>query len=281
MERRLPDDDRALVAAVGLGNYLHVASVVERARVAGRLILKPEVVDTVERYVTARGGEAVRAPFFHCEKPSPVTGTHHAGSFVHEPADGARPVLYFGVTEAFARGAMYADVTGEHALLGRLFAYPPCCADAYAATSSVEQLDHLPNTVADVGPFPAALNPVTSYVYGLPQLLFHFPCSPRCAASEALVTARARRLAPWDERLLDWTRLGRGIAVYGSAAGIALVTESERVDETTYRVTRVETAVPARTPIVAGTVLRIAGPHDFDVDGEPHGGPDAFVALFA
>ena len=128
MERTLPAEDRALVAALGLGNYLHVASVVERSRAAGRLILRPEVVDTVERYVVARGGSAVRAPFFHAEKPSPVAGTHHAGSFVSEPASGARPVLYFGLTEAFARGAMRADLHGEHALLGRLFAYPSCCA---------------------------------------------------------------------------------------------------------------------------------------------------------
>jgi hypothetical protein len=278
VERSLPAEDRALVAALGLGNFLHVASVVERSRAAGRLILRPEVVGTVERYVAARGGCALRAPFFHAEKPSPVAGTHHAGSFVSAPENGARPVLYFGLTEAFARGAMQADLSGAHALLGRLFAYPACCADAYDATATARQLDHLPTTIADVGPYPAALNPVVPYVYGLPHLLFHFPCSPRCAPSQALLARRARRLAAWDDRLARWPRLGRGIAVYSPTAGIALVGESERVDETTYRVASVVTA--AGSAIRAGTLLRIAGPHAFDVDGEPHGGRDAFVAHF-
>ncbi|MFY9779621.1 MAG: hypothetical protein WAJ85_03800 [Candidatus Baltobacteraceae bacterium] len=276
----LSPQDRALVAALNITSYLQVVSVVARTRAAGRLVVAAKVAEVLEDYVVSRGASAFRAPFYCLETASPVRGTHHVGSFVPEAVDGARPIVYFGMSQEFARGAMQADVTSDHEVLGRLFGYPRCCTEAYVSTSSPERLDHLPSTIAGTGPFPAAMNPAIPFVYDLPHLLFHFPCSPDCRESLALLDERERHLARFSDRLPQWSQIGRGIALYGPSVGIALVTEAECLERATYRVVTALAAGESPSPVRAGVTLRIAGPHEFEVDGRPCGGPEAFVAFF-
>ena len=271
--------DAALISRVGASNFLQVETVALRQRAVGRLILKSEGLAEIESEIRGKGLFYLRAPFYYKPSESPVAGTSHAGSFVPREGEGTRAVIYFGMTGTLVDGAMYAECAGDHDLLGRLFGYPHCCASSFNGKACAERPDHLPRTVLDVGPFRAEMNPGITWIRRTPQLLFHFPCSPRCAPSYELLLRRdtlARRWFKYDPLAM----LGNGTLLYGPKVGISLVTRSKRLTATTHLVLAVDNAPGFPTPVRRGSVLEVVDVHNFFCDGVSLGGADAFVATY-
>jgi hypothetical protein len=271
-----------IVRLLGLSNYLACVTVAERERAAGRLLVDDEAAARFPSLCQDLGASCVRAPFRMRVVQSPVEGTDHCGQFVADSVADGRAIFHVGITQSFAEGAQLAEVQSEHAVTGRLFGYPDCCVHGYA-DGPRPSVDHLPASVRSTGPFPFEMNPVVPYLYGA-SFLFHFACSPRCQASLALLRARrtfVERLAP---PAAGFAGLGRGIALYGPAIGIGLITQSDEIAPGEYRVHEVVTASRRTAQLFAETgdaILRLFSAQSFSLGRRHFDDARQFIAIFA
>ena len=234
--------------------------------------------------------QAARALGVHCclgrvrlvSVPDAIPETRHAALFVADERPSAANLIYFGVSAAIAEGAEEVELYGNHQLLGDLFGYPNCCTDFFMK-SQMAGPDRLPSSIGSVGPFERLMNPITTYVYAIPSLLFHFPCSPACHVSIELAKQRALFLASIEPRIAETENLGRGIALYGPEVGIGLATEFEAVGESIFRLLRVTTRSQATHELLGArneVTIRFDSPTSFEIDGRRFSRPDQFGAQF-
>jgi len=278
----LQGPDRFVASNIGISAYLALATVAIHTRPAGRLAISPDqAVDFMQ---------AAQAMGVHCHLgrvrlvsvPDAIPETRHAALFVADDRPSAMNLIYFGVTAAIAEGAEEVELYGNHQLLGELFGYPECCTEFFVK-SQMAGPDRLPASIGSVGPFERLMNPITTYVYAIPSLLFHFPCSPACQASIELAKRRALFLASIEPRIAATEDLGRGIALYGPEVGIGLATEFEAEGERTFRLLRVVTRSQATHELLATrteATIRFDTPTSFEIDGRRFSRPDQFGALF-
>lgn len=279
---RLRGPERFLATELGISGYLAVATVATRARPAGRLALSPEQAPEFLRAATALGVHCRMGRVRLVSVPDAIPETRHAALFVTDNRPGAMSLVYFGVTATLAAGAEQIELCGEHRLLGQLFGYPDCCAEFFVSSESAGA-DRLPATISSLGPFDRLMNPVSTYVYGAPNLLFHFPCSPACGPSIALSQQRSRFLAQVEPGLRAIEELGSGLALYGPEVGIGLATEYEKQDANTFRVYKVLTRSQATHELFGArteATIRFDTPSVFEIDGRRFLRPDQFGAVF-
>jgi hypothetical protein len=276
------DSNQATIARlVGLSNYLAIATVALRERAAGRLLVAKAVADRLVGCISNMGVSCHRATFHCIEKPDAVDGTHHRGSFINDEP-GALAVIYFGIDSNFAKGAEWAEYTGDHLVAGSLFGYPDCCIASFAQSSEGEA-DKLPSTIIHTGPYPRGMNPLTFYVYGVPNLLFHFACSPSCQRSAALAETRREFLGSLTRKPRLMQRLGAGIAVYGPKVGIGLITGYRQLDASVYEILEVTTRQVLTRKLFAGSEwqgIRLYGAHRFRIGNNLYSGKRTFAAQF-
>ena len=278
---RLSAGEAALVRLLGVSNYLACITVAERERAAGRLLVGDDAAARFPSLCHDLAVSCVRAPFRMLSIPSPVEGTDHCARFVADVNGHGRVIFHVGITQTFAEGAQLAETHGEHAITGRLFGYPDCCVCSFAAGPR-PSLDLLPASIPSTGPFPLEMNPVIPHLYGV-SFLFHFACSPWCAASSTLLRTRRRFLERLAPPAAAFAQLGRGIALYGPEIGICLVTEFDRIAPDQYRVRAVVTASPTTARVFAeggDPVLRLLSPHSFTLGGRLFDDPRQFAARF-
>lgn len=283
LNRALPPEQKRLMELVGVSDFLACAAVIRRERVAGRLILRQHKVEEAVALMRSAGLYCHRAGFDCLTGDECVRHTEHKGRFVERGRHaGAKGVIYFGVSEEFAEGAELLEVEGEHAFVGELFGYPRCCTKFFTECEGVQQ-DKTAFTIPDRGPFPRGLNPVSPYLYGL-HFLFHFPCSPRCAASLEILERNRAYLAGLSPSSLEFHGFGAGIALYGPQVGIALVTRYEQAAEDTYLAREVHArdgSLLATSLQGRGDVLiKIYTPHRFEVGGTLFEDIYSFAARF-
>ena len=283
----LPAAERRLLELLGPRNFLGWATVARGERAAGRLVVaRAKAADVVAR-IEAEGTPCRRARFDMVEVESPVSGTVHAGRRVERDsvAEG-RAVVVLGRDAEFLDGVELAESHDHHDLLGQLLGYPACCVDFYRRHTALGH-DLTPASIGDPGPHPRLLNPLLAHLFELP-LLFHFPCSPRCAESRQLATGRAdylRRLDPGFEELFD---LARGLALYGPELGMVQIPAAGDATGPDGTQTLSITAVMASSEDVRRRLastgppweLRVEGPHRFRFGPWAIDDPQSFVARF-
>lgn len=280
--RDCDSNQSAIARLVGLSNYLAIATVALGERPAGRLLVEKTTADRLVKSIRSMGVSCHRAKFHCIEKPDAVNGTHHRASFVDGPREGALAVIYFGINSYFAKGAEWAEYTGNHQVAGTLFGYPDCCIAGFAQ-SKADEADRLPSTITHIGPFPREMNPVTFYVYGVPNLLFHFACSPQCQRSAALAEKRRVFLGSLTRKPRLMKTLGSGIAVYGPKLGIGLITAFRQVDVSEYEILEVTTRHALTRMLFAGRGcqrIRLYGAHRFRIGKHLYSGKLTFAAQF-
>ncbi len=272
----------AIARLVGLSNYLAIATVVSGERAAGRLLIDKTVADRLVKSIRRMGVSCHRAKFYGVEKPDAVEGTHHRVSFVNGQPKDALAVLYFGINSNFARAAEWAEFTGNHQVAGSLFGYPHCCIATFEQ-STEDEADRLPTTITHIGPYPRGMNPLTFYVYGVPNLLFHFACSPHCQRSAALAKSRRIFLESLTGKPRLMTTLGAGIAVYGPELGIGLITGYRQIDASEYEILEVTTRQALTRMLFANCQrrrIRLYGAHRFRIGRHLYTGKFTFAAKF-
>ena len=271
-----------LARLVGLSNYLAIVTVALGERAAGRLLVKKNIADKLVKTVRSMGVSCHRAKFHCIEKADAVDGTHHRGSFVNDEPKGALAVVYFGMNAYFAKGAEWAEYTGNHHVAGNLFGYPDCCV-AHFEQSNEDEADKLPSTIKHTGPYPREMNPLTFYVYGVPNLLFHFACSPECQRSAALAETRRVFIGSLTRKPRQMKALGAGIAIYGPELGIGLITRYQQVDASEYEIQEVTTRQAITRMLFAGREwqrIRMYGAHRFRIGKKIYSGNLTFAAQF-
>ena len=277
------DSSQSAVARfVGLSNYLAIATVALGERAAGRLIIDKTAAHTLVKSIRGMGVSCHQAKFHCVEKSDAVEGTHHRVSFVNGRPKDALAVVYFGIDSNFARGAEWAEFTGNHTIAGSLFGYPNCCISRFER-STEDEADRLPGTITHVGPYPREMNPLTYYVYGVPSLLFHFACSPHCQRSAALSESRRNFLGSLTGKPRLMTRLGAGIAVYGPELGIGLITGYRQIDESEYEILEVTTRQALTRKLFTSSERRriqLYGAHRFRIGRHLYSGKLTFAAQF-
>lgn len=278
----LPVPEAAFAANFGVSNWLACATVVAHERAACRLIVPDEKVALMAELAGEMGLHAHVGQVRMLERPNSVPGTYHNGSFVFKPCRESSAIVYFGVTSRIAEGTEQVELIQDHALLGRLFGYPECCAMAFAASKSLD-LDKLPSTITSLGPFPRAMNPVSPYIFGGINLLFHFPCSPDCCASLALSEDRQcflERVTPAATALREH---GAGIALYGADVGMGLITGYRETVAGELEIDEVVTSSATTIGMFgqrARCTLRLFDPHRFELEGRLFQSPNTFAARF-
>ncbi len=234
--------------------------------------------------------EAATALGVHCcigrvrlvSVPDAIPETRHAALFVTDDRPDFMSLVYFGVTAAIAEGAEQVELYGDHRLLGRLFGFPECCTDFFVGSEAAGS-DRLPASIDSLGPFDRLMNPISTYVYGVPNLLFHFPCSPACSPSIMLLEQRSRFLSQIEPSILATENLGRGLALYGPEVGIALATEYEAQGSSTFRLYKVLTRSETTQELFGArteATIRFSSPSTFEIDGCAFSRRDQFGALF-
>ncbi|MQA31133.1 MAG: hypothetical protein GEU82_15085 [Luteitalea sp.] len=262
----IDDPARSVLQLSGIANYLAVETVRRRERVCGRLIVDESVVDGLRAAITGSGLICRVAKFRLVELVDVVPGTHHNGSFRYDNCGGAKSVVYFAIDAAFAAGIEEAEIRAEHQLVGQLFGYPSCCVESFLAGDQ-DTADRIPRTIPHTGPFPAIMNPVLPYLYPGLSLLFHFPCSPECQASQLLAKRRLESLTRGCPEAGRIPLLGRGIALYAATVGVALVTRYRCIGPDEFEceeiLTRDGLNCPAFVDSSRAARLRLLGPHKF------------------
>ena len=279
---RLQGPDHFVANNFGIANYLAVATVAMHTRPAGRLAIPPAQATEFIQAAQAMGIHCCLGRVRMVSVPDAIPETRHAALFVKDERPSAMNLIYFGVSAAIAAGAEEVELYGNHRLLGELFGYPNCCTEFFIKSEGAGP-DRLPATIGFVGPFERLMNPITTYVYATPNLLFHFPCSPACQASIELAKRRTLFLASIEPRIAATENLGRGIALYGPQVGIGLATEFEAEGEGTFRLLRVVTRSQATHELLATrteATIRFDTPTSFEIDGRRFSRPDQFGALF-
>jgi hypothetical protein len=283
MEERLPPREQDLLQLLGVSDFLTAMTVAHQERAVGRIVFPFDRLEAALSLLAGVGLCVRRAGVEFTQSHSPVESTDHARSLVPAGTPGAtHGIVYFGVAEDLVEGAEAIAQVGQQEMLAQLFGYPECCARAFGKMDP-ERMDRTPDTITDTGPFPRQMNPCLPYLTGL-QLLFHFPCSPRCAPSRELRAQRLRYLSRLAPMILTLEELGAGIALYGPKLGIALVTRAQRVDEETERLdevlTRSEHSRDLLTRLEQPVLLRLRSPHTFELNGTLFEEKRGFVARF-
>lgn len=279
---RLQGPERFIVNQLGVSGYLAVATVATRARPAGRLAMSQDQVSGFVEAAAALGVHCCIGRAHMISLPDAIPETRHAALFVTDDRPNAMSLVYFGVSDSIAAGAEQVELYSGHRLLAQLFGYPDCCAEVFV-NSETAGADRLPATIKTLGPFDRLMNPISTYVYRTPNLLFHFPCSPACRPSLALLHQRSRFLAQIDPCILAIENVGAGIALYGPEVGIGLATEYERQDTATFKLYKIVTRSQT-THELFGTrteaTIRFNSPNVFEIDQRRFSRPDQFGALF-
>ena len=205
---RLQGPERFIADQLGISGYLAVATVAMRARPAGRLAMSRDQVSAFVEAVTALGVHCCIGRVLLVNIPDAIPETRHAALFVTDDRPTAMSLVYFGVSAEIAAGAEQVELYAGHRLLGQLFGYPDCCAEVFV-NSETAGPDRLPSTINSLGPFDRIMNPISTYVYRVPSLLFHFPCSPGCKPSITLSHQRSRLLAQIEPSILTIENLGQ------------------------------------------------------------------------
>ncbi|MDY7228807.1 hypothetical protein [Hyalangium rubrum] len=279
----LPPEHRPLLGLLSLSDFLTVATVLHQERAVGRLILPMERVRPTMEAIGALGLYVRRGAIDFVEPRGPVEGTDHARHELPSGTPGAtHGMFYFGVAEDLLEGADVLEQTNQHAMLASLFGYPECCVQLFTRTGE-ERLDKTPDSIPDLGPFPRLMNPCLRYLFGF-QLIFHFPCSPRCERSRTLLEGRLAYLKRHAPSAAGVAALGTGITLYGPRTGVALVTRSRQVAEQTFEVEEVVAAgskLPALLAHAPSPVqLTLHGAHAFELGGVAVEDVHAFVARY-
>ncbi len=278
--RRMSRSSRTILESLGFSSYLAVTTVADEERLCGRLVVDRDGVEPLGRDLEAVGLVCRVAAFHIIEQDDVVPGTSHRASLVPARHDTAGRVVYFARKPEHCEGAEYAELCQNHPLVGELFGYPACCVAAFAAAPG-QPLDRWPSLIDSPGPFPRILNPVSFYVYGVPSLIFHFPCSLQCRRSIALAEERRGRLARLSGKPGILAQLGRGIALYGPEVGLGLVTRFRETAANEYRVERIDTrAVRTSEMFKDATTLKLIDGRSACLDGRPLSGAGQFVARF-
>ena len=282
LRERLHGPERCIADELGISGYLAVATVATRARPAGRLAVSP---DQVPQFLEA----AAELGLYCCigrarlvSVPDAIPETRHAALFVADDRPHAMSLVYFGVSADIAAGAEQVELYGDHRLLGQLFGYPDCCVEFFV-NSETAGPDRLPATINSLGPFDRLMNPVSTYVYGVPNLLFHFPCSPGCRPSMMLSKQRSHFLSEIEPGVRAIENLGTGLALYGPEVGIGLATEYERRDTSTFRLHKIVSRSQTTHELFgmrAEAIIRFDSPSVFEIDGRRFSRRDQFGALF-
>ena len=279
---RLRGSDHFVASNFGIANYLAVATVAMHSRPAGRLAIPPAQATEFIQAAQAMGVHCCLGRVRMVSVPDAIPETRHAALFVKDERPSAMNIIYFGVSPAIAEGVEEVELYGNHRLLGELFGYPDCCTEFFIKSEGAGP-DRLPATIHSVGPFERLMNPITTYVYATPNLLFHFPCSPACHASIELAKRHRLFFSRIDPRVAATESLGRGIALYGQEVGIGLATEFEVKDESTFRLLRVITRSQMTHKLFAmrnDATIRFDSPNLFEIDGRQYSRSDQFGALF-
>lgn len=268
---------------MGITDFLACMTVANRERVAGRLSLQPGKAGAVTESIQALGIYCRRSDFDMLTQRKLVEGTIHQGSLVpRDTQDGAEAVLHFSFDKEIAEQLDAVEINNEHMLIGRLFGYPACCTQKFVEIASSE-LDKTAGCIPGKGPFPKALNPIFRYLYGL-NLLFHFPCSPECAASLKLHQQRRQYLRGLSSSADAYDTLAAGMAFYGPEVGIALVSKYQQIDENTYLahelVTRSKKSVERFSGNGNSVQVRLWSQHTFQIGSDVFDTPQQFAACF-
>lgn len=220
------------------------------------------------------------ARFELLEKGDSIAGTSHRASFVPARSRTSKRVIYFARKAEYCEGAEWAELCASHDLVGELFGYPSCCVRSFGKAPP-NQFDRWPSSVRSAGPFPRILNPASFYVYGVPSLIFHFPCSLRCRRSIALAEARMVRLARLTGKPGLLARVGRGIALYGPKIGIGIISKYDRRGPNEYAIGTLDTRdALTRSCFSEAAIVRLVDGHTAYVDGRRISGRDQLVAEF-
>jgi hypothetical protein len=279
---RLQGPERFIAGQLGISGYLAVATVATRARPAGRLAMSPDQASDFVEAAAALGVHCCIGRVRLVSVPDAIPETRHAALFVTDDRPTAMSLVYFGITASIAAGAEQVELYGNHRLLGQLFGYPDCCAEFFV-NSEAAGPDRLPASINSLGPFERLMNPISTYVYGAPSLLFHFPCSPACRPSITLLNQRIRLLSQIEPSILAIENLGAGLALYGPEVGVGLATEYQRQGTSTFRLYKILTR-SQRTHELFGTrteaTIGFNTPRVFEINGRRFSRPDQFGALF-
>jgi hypothetical protein len=188
----LDGERHELLRLAGFHNFLSVESVAQGERVGGRIVVPRDRAGRIERLTAGLGVRCRRGRLDYRTGASPVPGTFHSGSLVPRTDDSADSALiYVGADDEFLDLAERLDLGRRHEQLGHLLGYPRCCIERYCRGGGGS--DRTADSIHDPGPYPRVMNPLLATLFRLP-LLFHFPCSPRCEPSRALLESRARWL---------------------------------------------------------------------------------------
>lgn len=276
LRTQLDNVRQSLLDSLGFADYLAVETVAVRERGAGRIVLPPCLAGRVMASIADLGLEARRASFALRPLLNPVSGTDHRAALVG-PHEGST-VVYFGITHALVEGAELATLCGDHALVGKAFGYPRCCVNAFSRRCRQDQTSL---GFDSLGPYPSEMNPIVPHLFGPLTFLFHFPCSPRCAASIALRGAREGRVASLAPNVRRLSGLGHGFAIYDPELGICLVnraTPSAMLSD--FEVVTLSEKARAVFQAAKNDKIEVVSHQKIRFNGTTYGGPHSFFAFF-
>ena len=190
-------------------------------------------------------------------------------------------LIFFSEKRRAALLAEEATAYGADDIIGLLYGYPRCCIDFFNNVRCLSA-DRTSLSISSLGPFPKAMNPVLPALTGI-TILFHFPCSPFCSQSRRMLE---ERIAWLDGRASTSEKLrviGRGIGVYGSDLGAALLPGLVGRDATTFELRNAWTSggpIKALIRRSEPAYLRIEDVHSFRVGNCAFSGSEYFVAQF-
>jgi hypothetical protein len=280
----LTGDERALLATLGLENFLAVMTVAWDDRQAARIDVRAERVDQATDAIRRQGLSVTRAQFdLAPTKASSSGAVRDAVSLPRGSRPGSRAVLYVTASGDIAAGVARAEAVGDRELLGAALGYPPCCVKFFL---HCWQTNVSPATVTrERGSNAALLNPALHRIYGL-KLIFHFVCSWDCTPSLTMARARLARLAVMAPSLAAAERHARGYLLgcdnpEGSPLwGLAHVRRWHAVGDAVVvdEVSAIES--PMSRLVKPGTRLAIDGPHEYWLGATPVRGDHAYALLY-
>lgn len=277
---RLDSPALTLLMLLGINGLARCIAVMKDERLGGRLLVRPEVVESVGLALDDLGLLWVRGKNgFVVDGRG--TDREHVGMFSpHMNHPGSRTIMYISKIVEFLDAAESLEIAEHHPTLAKWYGYPACCADAYISQSG-GQLDRTALGPPALGPFPSVMNPLSFHLFGI-QLYFHFPCEPSCSKTVAI----ARRRLSWLTTLSYYAGVLdeaiEGIGLYGPGLGAVLVTEFEKVSADEYDIIRVVVRDRRGWQSIAGlrsSVLRLFDRNGIELGGRVFSG-DTCAAIY-
>lgn len=284
LEKSLAPDHHELFRLAGLSDFLAVATVANRERVAGRICTSGDKAERVLELIASCGIYCKRSSLDLYPQPDLIEGKvkHHATYVARDTHEGAWAVLYFALDPEFASGAEAAEFNRRQDLAGRLFGYPECCSKFFLQNDG-RQEDRTPSTIRDTGPFPSILNPLFAELYGF-SLHFHFACSPSCVPSLQIARKRLKFLCSLALSASALEHLGAGISIYGPQIGALLATRYSKLDENDYVIDELITGSAAGISLLENlpqpAKLQLRSAHNFQIGGHSFQDDLHFAAVF-